>query len=50
MLFRSLRELDVDDYGNIRNWPEGFFGDEMEDLLARNEAQAKRMRAKGGRQ
>jgi len=45
----QIRELDVDDYGNIRNWPDGFFGDEMEDLLARNEAQAKRMKAQGGR-
>lgn len=37
-----LEELDVDTYGNIRNWPEGFFGDEMEDLVARSEAQAQR--------
>ena len=39
-----IEELDVDDFGNIRNWPEGFFGDEMADLVARTEAQAKRMR------
>jgi hypothetical protein len=38
-----LEELDVDTFGNIRNWPEGFFGDEMEDLVARTEAQARRM-------
>lgn len=38
-----IEELDVDDYGNIRNWPEGFFGDEMADLVARTEAQARRM-------
>lgn len=38
-----IEELDVDDYGNIKNWPEGFFGDEMADLVARTEAQAKRM-------
>lgn len=25
------------------HWPENFFGDEMEDLVARAEAQAKRM-------
>jgi predicted ATPase len=39
-----LEALDVDEYGNIRNWPEGFFGDEMEDLVARAEAQAQRSR------
>ncbi|HEY8514645.1 MAG TPA: DUF3696 domain-containing protein [Candidatus Binatia bacterium] len=38
-----LEELDVDPYGNIRNWPPGFFGDEMADLVARSEAQARRM-------
>jgi predicted ATPase len=38
-----VEPLDVDLYGNIRNWPEGFFGDEMEDLVRRSEAQARRM-------
>jgi hypothetical protein len=38
-----IEELEVDQYGNIRNWPEGFFGDEMSDLVARTEAQARRM-------
>jgi predicted ATPase len=38
-----IEALDVDQFGNIRNWPEGFFGDEMGDLVARSEAQAKRM-------
>ncbi len=33
-----LTPLDVDLYGNIRNWPEGFFGDEMEDVIAQSEA------------
>lgn len=37
-----IEELDVDLYGNIRNWPKNFFGDEMEDLVARSEAQARR--------
>ena len=41
-----LEALDVDEYGNIRNWPEGFFGDEMADLVARTEAQARRMKAR----
>lgn len=38
-----IEELDVDLFGNIRNWPEDFFGDEMADLVARTEAQARRM-------
>jgi predicted ATPase len=38
-----IEELDVDRYGNIRNWPDEFFGDEMGDLVARAEAQARRM-------
>jgi len=37
-----LEELTVDEYGNILNWPDGFFGDEMGDLVARTEAQARR--------
>ncbi len=38
-----LQPLEVDPYGNILNWPEAFFGDEMEDLVARSKAQAKRL-------
>jgi predicted ATPase len=43
-----LEPLDVDLYGNIRNWPAGFFGDEMGDLVARTEAQARRMKKEKG--
>lgn len=39
-----IEELEVDQFGNIRNWPENFFGDEMADLVARSEAQAHRTR------
>lgn len=39
-----IEELDVDEYGNIRNWPAKFFGDEMDDLVARTEAQARRQK------
>ena len=38
-----IEELEVDAFGNIENWPENFFGDEMSDVVARTEAQAKRM-------
>ncbi|MEZ4433820.1 MAG: DUF3696 domain-containing protein [bacterium] len=39
----TLSELEVDEYGNIANWPEGFFGDEMEDMIALTEAAMQRM-------
>jgi hypothetical protein len=35
-------KLDVDMYGDIRNWPEDFFGDEMGDVTAKTEAAMKR--------
>ncbi|MFN5855283.1 MAG: AAA family ATPase [Pseudanabaenaceae cyanobacterium] len=34
----ELVTLDIDNYGNICNYPEGFFGDEMGDLVAMTEA------------
>jgi predicted ATPase len=37
-----LDELKVNDYGDIINWPENFFGDEMGDIVARTEAAATR--------
>ncbi len=40
----QLEELDVDILGNIRNWPEKFFGDTMEDAVAMTDAQMERMR------
>lgn len=40
-----IEELDVDRFGNIKNWPENFFGDEMADLVARSDAQARRMQS-----
>lgn len=38
-----IEELKVDLFGNILNWPENFFGDEMSDVVARAEAQSLRM-------
>lgn len=38
----KLDELILDDYGNISNWPENFFGDRMGDLIAMTEAAAAR--------
>jgi predicted ATPase len=38
----ELKPLDVDANGNIVNWPQGFFGDEMGDLVAMTEAAARK--------
>ena len=38
----SIRELETDLFGNIRNWPQSFFGDEMGDLAAMTEAVMRR--------
>ncbi len=38
----TLSPLELDLFGNIKNWPPGFFGDEVADLAAMTEAQAKR--------
>jgi hypothetical protein len=38
----KLTALELDQFGNIANWPENFFGDEMGDLFAMTEAAMKR--------
>ena len=38
----QLERLKIDEYGNIQNWPENFFGDEMGDVLAQSEAGIKK--------
>ena len=43
----TLQPLDIDDYGNIRNWPEDFFGDEIGDLTAMTEAAMRRQMDEG---
>lgn len=40
----TLDPLDVDRVGNIRNWPENFFGDVMGDMFAITNAQAKQLK------
>ena len=39
----KCKELYVDRVGNIRNWPENFFGDVMGDMFAITDAQAKQL-------
>jgi len=41
----AIERLDVDEYGNIKNWPQGFFGDEMGELTAMTKAAMKRRSA-----
>ena len=38
----DLEPLELNLYGDIENWPENFFGDEMADLTARTVAAMKR--------
>ncbi len=42
----SLQELQIDDYGNIKNWPENFFGDEMGDIAGQSKAALEKRRRK----
>ncbi len=34
----KLERLEIDEFGNIQNWPENFFGDEMGDITAQARA------------
>lgn len=38
----KINALELDDYGEISNWPESFFGDEMGDIAARTMAAMQR--------
>lgn len=44
----TIERLKMDEFGNIANWPENFFGDEMGDLFAMTEAQKKRQKKAEG--
>jgi len=38
----KLVPLEIDEFGNISNWPENFFGDSMGDLFAKTKAEMRR--------
>lgn len=38
----SIEQLEMDEYGNIRNWPQDFFGDSTGDLIKKTRAEMKR--------
>ena len=44
----NIDRLKMDEYGNITNWPENFFGDEMGDLFAMTKAQRERQKRAEG--
>ena len=43
----QIERLDMDDYGNIKNWPENFFGDVTGDLIEKTKAEMKRKKEQG---
>ncbi len=43
----QAKKLDMDDYGNITNWPENFFGDATGDLIEKTKAEMKRKKEQG---
>ena len=40
--YSELRDLQLDEFGNIKNWPDNFFGDEMTEIFQMTEAIAER--------
>ena len=44
----NIDRLKMDEFGNITNWPENFFGDEMGDLFAMTKAQRERQQRMEG--
>ncbi len=44
----ELIPLDLDELGNIKNWPKNFFGNEMGDLFAMTKAQSERQKRAEG--
>ncbi len=41
----KAEQLEVDEYGNISNWPKNFFGDEMGEVAEKTKAEMKRRKA-----
>ena len=45
----NIERLKMDELGNISNWPENFFGNEMGDLFAMTKAQSERQKRAEGK-
>ena len=43
----TIEKLDVDESGDIKNWPENFFGDVMGDMFAMTDKQVENIAEKG---
>ena len=41
----EIEQLKMDEYGNISNWPQNFFGDDTGDVVERAKAEIKRRKA-----
>lgn len=41
----TIEALDFDSYGNVRNWPEKFFGDPTEDMIEQSRSARRRRKA-----
>ena len=41
----KAERLEVDEYGNISNWPPNFFGDDMGDIAEKTKAEMRRRKA-----
>ena len=44
----NIKRLEIDEFGNIANWPKNFFGNEMGDLFAMTKAQRERQKRAEG--
>ena len=44
-----IETLQLDEYGNIANWPENFFGNSMQDLFEMSKAEARRQQPAQGK-
>ena len=42
----TAKKLEVDEYGNISNWPKDFFGDDMGDVAKKTKAEMRRRKEK----
>ena len=45
----KLTALEVDEFGNIKNWPKNFFGDEMGDIAAQARAVLEKRKSMRGK-
>lgn len=42
----AIEQLDIDEFGNVSNWPQDFFGDDLGDVVERTKAEMNRRKVK----